>query len=267
MLVGVVMGSASDWDVMKAAAEQLEELRRALRGAGALGAPHAGSAGALDRRARRQGRGVLHRRGGRRGAPRRRRRGEDEAPGARRADPLEAPAGPRFAALDGADAEGHPGRHVRDRRGGRSQRGAVRGCDARARASAAARGQARPRSARSRPTRCSQRSSRSDDDRRHAVRIEPQEPALPPPREGARPLCRRRRQAARDSVGPAVGVRRGAAEPGAGEGQGADRALVLLVREARSTSSRTTSPASSRNRSSRRTSATRSPAARWWCGG
>ena len=40
-VVGVIMGSDSDWPTMRAAAEALDRVRRAVRGAGAVGAPHA----------------------------------------------------------------------------------------------------------------------------------------------------------------------------------------------------------------------------------
>src|SRR5262245_37735133 len=73
-----------------------------------------------------------HRSGRRGSAPRRRRRGAHDASRARRADALEAFAGPRFAALDGADAKRHPGRDIRDRRCGRRERRALRGRAARA---------------------------------------------------------------------------------------------------------------------------------------
>src|SRR5262249_35057838 len=52
-------------------------------------------------------------------------RGQDAAAGARRADGVEA-ARARFAAVDGADAGGHPGRHAGGREGGGGRRRA--GC-------------------------------------------------------------------------------------------------------------------------------------------
>ncbi len=43
-LVGIIMGSRSDWETMRHAADRLEELGVAARDAGGLGAPHAAAA-------------------------------------------------------------------------------------------------------------------------------------------------------------------------------------------------------------------------------
>ena len=46
-VVGVIMGSQSDWETMKAAADVLERFERAARVPGGLGAPDAGLDGRL----------------------------------------------------------------------------------------------------------------------------------------------------------------------------------------------------------------------------
>ena len=46
-LVGVIMGSTSDWETMKHAVDVLETLRRAARAPRRLGAPHAGVDGGV----------------------------------------------------------------------------------------------------------------------------------------------------------------------------------------------------------------------------
>ena len=76
----------------------------------------------------------MHHRRGRRGrAPARHARGQDAAAGPRRARDIGAAPGARLAALDRADAGRRAGGHVRHRRRGRAQRGAVRRGDPRAR--------------------------------------------------------------------------------------------------------------------------------------
>ena len=126
-VIGIVMGSTSDWETMKAAAKVLEEfgVPYEAKAMSAHRTPHAVAEWASNApEERHEG---DHRRGRRRGAPRGRGRRAHHAAGARRADALQAPAGARLAALHGADAEGHPGGDLRDRRGRRRERGAVRG--------------------------------------------------------------------------------------------------------------------------------------------
>ena len=103
-LVGVVMGSDSDWDMMKHAAAQLDAFGIAYEAARAVGAPDA----RRDVRVRRR-RGAAraardHRRRRRRRASARHARGEDDGAGARRAGAVEIPARRGFAAVDRADA-------------------------------------------------------------------------------------------------------------------------------------------------------------------
>ena len=93
-LVGIIMGSRSDWETMRHAAETLDALGVALRDQGRLGAPHARPPLRLcqeRRRARPQG---DRRRRRRRGASARHGRLDDPAAGARRAgrDPRRWPA-------------------------------------------------------------------------------------------------------------------------------------------------------------------------------
>src|SRR5258706_163342 len=112
--------------------EDAGRVRRALRGEGDVGAPHAGARRGLGEgrcRPRHEG---DHCRRGRRGASRRLGRRAYHASRARRADAVETSAGTRFAALDRADAERHPGRDVRNRRSRRGERRALCGGDARA---------------------------------------------------------------------------------------------------------------------------------------
>ena len=117
--IGLVMGSDSDWDVMKHAAAQLEAFGVPLRGARPFGAPDA------RRNVRiRRGRGPAgpardHRRRRRRCAPARHARREDHRAGPGRSGPVEIPARRGLAAVDRADADGHSGRDFRDRRSGR----------------------------------------------------------------------------------------------------------------------------------------------------
>ena len=68
-LVGIIMGSTSDWETLKHAAEMLERLGVCARGACRLGAPHAGPAVRIRRHGARARPPSDHRRGRRRGAP------------------------------------------------------------------------------------------------------------------------------------------------------------------------------------------------------
>ena len=144
---------------------------------------------------------------GGRGAPARDGGGEDGAAGARRAGRVEDAEGDGLAALDRADAGGHPGRDARDRPAGRGQCGAARGGDPRARATgASASGSRRYRASRRRSVLDAARSgsvsvATADDARRvhrrraaraHARRSPgmPLGLALPVPRPVARPRRR-----------------------------------------------------------------------------
>ena len=163
-LVGVIMGSTSDWEVMRHASETLER----------LGVPHEARVVSAHRtpdllfeyaETRRGARPAgADRRRRRRRPPARHGRREDAAAGARRADALAPPERPRLAGVDRADARRHPGRHARDRPGGRDQRGAARDGDpgALARPSCA---RCSSGSAASRPTRCSHGPTRARLDR------------------------------------------------------------------------------------------------------
>ena len=67
-VVGIIMGSQSDWPTMRRAAELLDELGVAYETAHRLRAPHAGAALFLCQGGRGPGPEGHHRRGGRRGA-------------------------------------------------------------------------------------------------------------------------------------------------------------------------------------------------------
>ena len=126
-LVGIVMGSTSDWEVMQHAARSLADFGVAYE-ARALSAHRtpdlliewvealvgqgaqcfiAGAGGAAHLA------GVVA--------------AKTTLPVLAVPMPSQAPAGPRFAAVHGADAEGHTGRDVRHRRCRIRQRGALRG--------------------------------------------------------------------------------------------------------------------------------------------
>ena len=118
-LVGVVMGSTSDWETMQHAAETLERFGVPLREARRVGAPHAEA----PRRVRGRGRGagleVIIAGAGRRRPPARHARGADGRARPRRPRREPRARGPRLAALDRADARRRPRRHARDRQGRR----------------------------------------------------------------------------------------------------------------------------------------------------
>ena len=84
-LVGVIMGSRSDWETMRHAADTLDRARRAARGARGVGPPHAAPALRVRLTARAARPGGHHRRRGRGGPPAGHDRGEDRAAGAGRA--------------------------------------------------------------------------------------------------------------------------------------------------------------------------------------
>ena len=170
-LVGIIMGSTSDWETLKHAAEMLER----------LGVPHEVRVVSAHRTpdllfeyaatARERGLAGHHRRRRRRCPPAGHVRGQDLAARARRAGAVEGAERPRLAALDRADAGRHSGRHAGDRRGRRDQRRAAGRVDPRQRAT---RRSARrsTRSARRRPTRSSPSPTRAarrspHEDRRH----------------------------------------------------------------------------------------------------
>ena len=139
-LVGIIMGSSSDWETMRAAAEALDKLAHPLRNARGLRAPHARPAVRIRRRRRRPRPRSDHRRRRRRGPSTRHDGLQDHAAGARRAGAVEGAQRPGFAAVDRADAGRHPGRHVRHRRRRRHQRRAGGGRHPRQQASRDRRG-------------------------------------------------------------------------------------------------------------------------------
>ena len=108
--IGLVMGSDSDWDVMKHAAAQLEAFGIAYeaRVLSAHRMPDEMFEYAEDAAPARPARD--HRRRRRRGAPARHARREDDGARARRAGAVEISARRGFAAVDRADADRHPGR-------------------------------------------------------------------------------------------------------------------------------------------------------------
>ena len=130
-LVGVVMGSASDWSTMQAAVAVLERFERRPRGARRQRPPDARRDVRVRRGGGRSRAAGDHRRRRRRGPPARDARRQDDRARARRAGPVPPPAGPGLAAVDRADAGGHPGGDVRHRRGRGHQRRPVRRGDAR----------------------------------------------------------------------------------------------------------------------------------------
>ena len=114
--VGIVMGSDSDWPVMKPAAEALAEFDIAYEADVVVRAPDArGDARVrpLGRRPRAVG---DHRRRRRCGPPARHARGGHAAAGDRRTGAAEVPRRHGLAALDRADAGRRPGRDGRHRR-------------------------------------------------------------------------------------------------------------------------------------------------------
>ena len=203
-LVGVVMGSDSDWDIMRHAAAQLDAFGIAYepRVVSAHRMPddmfeYAEDAGPRGLRCIIAGAG-----------------GAAHLPGMLAAKttvpvlgvpvPSQVSARRGFAAFDRADAQGHAGRDVRHRRGGRRERGAVRGGDARRRPIPAVAQASSPRSA-------SKQTDARARDARSAGRREPdaagRRAAIRPDR--ARRMARAaRRRAARPDV------LHGRAEPG-----------------------------------------------------
>jgi 5-(carboxyamino)imidazole ribonucleotide mutase len=117
-MIGIVMGSTSDWETMKAAAKVLEEfgVPYEAKAMSAHRTPHAVADWATKCPEERQE--GDHCRRWRSCTPGRRSGRSHYAPGARRADAVQAPARPRFPAFDCADAEGHSGGHLRHREAG-----------------------------------------------------------------------------------------------------------------------------------------------------
>ena len=124
-LVGVVMGSRSDWETLRHAAEVLDRAGHPARGAGGLGAPDARSALPLRPRGRGAGPGGPDRRRRRGGAPAGDAGGDLDPAGAGRAGREQGAARGRFAPVDRPDAPGRPGRHAGHRHRRRGQRGAA----------------------------------------------------------------------------------------------------------------------------------------------
>ena len=130
-LVGLIMGSRSDWETMRHAAETLDELGDPVRAARRLGAPDARPAV----RVRRLGGGarapvLIAGAGGAAHLPGMT-AAKTRAARARRPGRVEGALGHRLAALDRADAGRDPGRDARDRPRGRGQRRAPRRVDPR----------------------------------------------------------------------------------------------------------------------------------------
>jgi hypothetical protein len=119
--VGIIMGSQSDWPVMKEAARLLGELGVAYesRIVSAHRTPDRLVSYAKDAKGRGLKVIIAGRRRGR--APARHDRRHDPAAGAGRAGPIENPVRPRQPAVDRADAARRSGRHPRHRRSGRSE--------------------------------------------------------------------------------------------------------------------------------------------------
>ena len=103
-LVGLIMGSDSDWPVMSGAAELLDEFDVDLRGRRRLRAPHPAADAGLRHRGRGPGAPGDHRRGRRRRAPAGHGRLGDGAAGDRRAGAAGHPRRAGLAAVDRADA-------------------------------------------------------------------------------------------------------------------------------------------------------------------
>ena len=155
-VVGIIMGSRSDWETMRHAAETLDE----------LGVPYEKEVVSAHRTpdklfayaeaAEARGLQVIIAGGGWSRAPSRHDLVEDAAPGARRSGRVEGAAGARLAPLDRADAgresrsgrsrSGGPGRSTRHCSRPRSWRAQTRAC-----------GSGLPRIARVRPSPCSPR--------------------------------------------------------------------------------------------------------------
>ena len=125
-LVGIIMGSKSDWETLSHAADTLTKLGVPHEVRVVSGPPHAGPAVRIRRHApRRAGLQVIIAGAG----------GAAHLPGMAAAKtalpvlgvPVESAVlrGRRFAAVDRADAGRHPGRHAGDRQGRRDQRGTV----------------------------------------------------------------------------------------------------------------------------------------------
>ena len=124
--VAIIMGSQSDWETMRHAAETLASARDCLRQAHRFRPPHARPAVCLCQ-GRQGGRLQGHH------CRRRRRRasaghggGADGTAGIRRARRIQGAVGRRFALLHRADAGRHSRRHAGDRQGRRDQRRAAR---------------------------------------------------------------------------------------------------------------------------------------------
>ena len=110
-LVGIIMGSRSDWETMRHAAETLERARRAVRGARRVGAPHAGPAVRVRRpRPRRAACEVIIAGAGGAAHLPGMAAAKTRAAGARRAGRVDGAERRRFAALDRADAGRRAGR-------------------------------------------------------------------------------------------------------------------------------------------------------------
>ena len=103
-LVGIIMGSDSDWPKIKAAAAALAEFRHRSRSPRDERAPHAGHRAGVRSDGRRAGPARDHCGGRRRGPPGRRRCRAYRTPGDRHSRAHRIGGWTRFVALDGADA-------------------------------------------------------------------------------------------------------------------------------------------------------------------
>ena len=122
-LVGVVMGSKSDWETMRHADEVLDPVRRPPRVPRRLGPPHARLAGRVRRTApKARGHRGDHRRRRRRRPPAGHGGGPDAPAGARRAGREPGAQGARLAAVDRPDARRRAGRDAGHRQGRGGQR-------------------------------------------------------------------------------------------------------------------------------------------------
>ena len=124
--VGIIMGSQSDWETMRHAAETLEAPRRSVRDAHRLRPPHAQEARRVRRGSARPWAQGDRRGRGRRGAPARHDRLDDAAAGHRRPGREQEPEGHGQPALHRPDADGRSGRHGCHRARRRSQRSPAR---------------------------------------------------------------------------------------------------------------------------------------------
>ena len=124
--VAIIMGSQSDWAVMRRAAETLEALGVGYEARIVSAHRTPDRLVAFAKGAKAAGFKVVIAGAGRRGASAGHDGGHDHASGVRRAGPLEGALGPGQPSLDRPDAGRRSGRHAGDRGSRRGQRGAAR---------------------------------------------------------------------------------------------------------------------------------------------